>query len=187
MRYVPRALLAGGLGLAAAFLAACGASSGVLLSTNQNNSLNADLATASQACASKDAGGAENAIGSLETEVANLPGSVDSTLIQDLNNGAQAVHQLITQQCNGTVSTATDTSSTPTTTPTVTHTTSTTTSTSTSTTTPTTTTPQTTTVTTPTTPTTPATSTPTPGTTPGGSGGATPPGGTGNTGNGSGN
>ncbi len=178
MRYVPRALLAGGLGLAAAFLTACGGSSG-LLSTNENSALNGALNAASTDLLDGHCASAQKAIGSVETQVANLPGSINPTLVSDLSNGTQAVRSLAKQHCSGAVNTATHTSSTTATTPTVTHqhTTSTTT-------TSTPTTPSTPTPTTPTTPSTPATTTPTSGTTTGGGGGA-PTGGTGNTGAGS--
>lgn len=189
MRNLSPALLAGALGLAAAFLAACGASSG-LLSASEGSSLTAQLNAASHNLSRGNCYGAQNAIGQLKNEIAHLPTSIDTTLVNDLSRGANTIGELANARCTGTVGTATHTSPPIVTTPTTTHphTTSTPTSTSTTTSptpTSTPTTPQTTTPTTPTTPSTPATSTPAPGTSPGGGGGA-PTGGGGANGQGNG-
>ncbi|HWF23930.1 MAG TPA: hypothetical protein VG275_00675 [Solirubrobacteraceae bacterium] len=191
MRSVSRALLAGGLGLAAASLAACGSSSG-LLPADKASTLQTELSSASNDITNGDCVSAARVIEAVQTQVANLPGSVDPVLVSDLGRGAQTVRALAKTQCSGTVSTATNTSTSTTTTPATTHprTTSTPTSTTTTptatTTTPTITTPPTT----PTTPstTTPATTTSTPGTTStGANGGAGLPGsGTGTNGQGNG-
>lgn len=180
MRSVSRALLAGGLGLAAAFLAACGGSSG-LLSPNQASTFNGLLNQASTDVTNGNCGSALNAIGTFRTQVANLPGTVDPTLVFDLSRGADRVNALVKQQCGSTVGTGTNTgTTTPTTT---THEQTTSTSTSTSPTTTTTTTTPSTTTTTPTTPTTPATTPSTPGTTSTGApGGGAPTGGGGDNG-----
>lgn len=179
MRYVPRALLAAGLGLAAAFLAACGAGSG-LLSASEASSLNSQLGTAAADLSNGDCVSGEKLIENIETQIANLPGSVNPTYVSNLSQGAQTVRTLANDKCGATVATTPDTTSTVTTTPTVTNprTTSTSTSTTTTSTLTTPTTGTTTTPTTPTTPSTPATSTPAPGTTStGGDGGGAPTGG----------
>jgi hypothetical protein len=169
MRYVSRALVAGGLGLAAAFLASCGASSG-LLSTSQSNALTANLHQASAAVSSGECGDADTAIANLQAQVVGLPPSVNSTLVSDLSRGIQTVEALASKDCRGGVlGDGSNTTTGPAATPTTTHehTTST----------PTTTTStqgqtiSTATQTPPTTPTTPATTPTSPGTTSTGNGG----------------
>ncbi|HWC85924.1 MAG TPA: hypothetical protein VG388_05270 [Solirubrobacteraceae bacterium] len=179
MRSLSRACLAGVLGLAAAFLAACGAGSG-LLTADQASTLKTELSAASGDISSGDCAGAARLIEKVQTQVASLPGTVDPTLVSDLSRGAQTVRSLAKTQCSGSVGTGAGTTLTTTTTPASTRPTTTSTPTSTATTTtPTTTTPDTTTTPPAPTPstTTPATTTPGPGTTPtGGNGGAGLPG-----------
>jgi hypothetical protein len=137
MGYGSRALLAGGVGLAVSFLVACGGNSG-LLSSDQATNLNSQLAALSSAVADGNCGAAASAARSFSNGVANLPSTVNTTLVQNLGQGAQTVSQLAAEQCqSATTSSSSDTTSS--TTP------------STTTTTPTTTTPTTTTTTTPTT------------------------------------
>lgn len=149
MRNANRVILAGALGFAAAVLAGCG-SGGNLLSPSQANGLKSQLA---QVTAALDAGQcqrAQNLIQSFQNSADSL-GSVDQTLISNLDQGASTISQLAQQRCHATrtVTTPTTTNTTPTQTSTTTSTPTTTTAT-----TPTTTTPTTTT-------TTPTTSTPT--------------------------
>jgi hypothetical protein len=173
MGYLPRALLAGGIGFAVSFLAACGGGAG-LLSGNQAGALQNTLNQLSSAVSSHHCQQAASRGEALQTAVLNLPGTVNVTLKQDLVKGTAKATSLALKSCAKTTpqttSTAT-TSSTATSTPTTTSTT-----TSTPTTTPTTptTTPTTPTTptTTPTTPTTPTTTQPTGGVGPGGGGGA---------------
>jgi len=157
MRYASRAILAGALGFAAAFVVACGGSSG-LLSGSDASSLNNQLDSVSSALASKNCGDVSNATSQLADDVVNLPGSINSTLRNNLTQGVSTIAQLARRQCANvqpTPTTQTNTTTTDTTT-TETHTT----------TTPTTPTNTTTTPTTPTsTTTTPATTTTPPGTT----------------------
>jgi hypothetical protein len=164
MRYASRAILAGALGFAAAFVVACGGGSG-LLSGSDASSLNNQLDSVSSALASKNCGDVSNATSQLADDVVNLPASLNSTLRNNLTQGVSTIAQLARRQCANvptTPTTQTDTTTTDTTT-TETHTT-------TTTTTPTNT---TTTTTTPTnTTTTPATTTTPPGTTSTGTGGA---------------
>jgi hypothetical protein len=170
MRYVSRALLAGGLGLATAFLAACGGGSG-LLSTSQANMLTAEVNQASTYVSNGDCVSADNVLGRLQTQVANLPASINPTLVSDLDQGAATVRSLADKRCSGATGTGTDTTRSPAVTPTTTNQNTTTTSTSTT---------QTQTETTTTQPpTTPSTATTPPGsgtTSTGGNGGATLPG-----------
>ncbi len=98
MRYLPRALLAGGLGFAAAALVACGGSGG-LLSSTQAGSLNHQL---DQLAASINAGqctSAAKAAVDFSQAVNSLPGSVNSTLSNNLKQGAAAIGRLTVKDC----------------------------------------------------------------------------------------
>jgi hypothetical protein len=179
MRYLPRALRGGGLGLAVLFIAACGGGAG-LLAGGQASQLNNQLDQVSSALAQGQCGPQlQNATRNLVNAVANLPSTINTNLRQDLNQGVSTVNELAVRQCRP--ATATTATTAPTTTATTTATTATTTT-------------PTTTATTTTTPTTPAT-TPSPtGTTTGSSGGGGLSGGSGgggqalgNNGNGNGN
>jgi hypothetical protein len=177
MRYASRAVLAGALGFAAAFVVACGGGSG-LLSSNDASSLNNQLDSVSSALASKNCGDVSSATSRLADDVVNLPSSINSTLRNNLTQGVSTIAQLARRQCANVPSTPT-TPTTPTapTTTTQTH----------SATTPTTPTNTNTTPTTPTnTNTNPATTPTTPGTTSTGTGGAGVGGGNGNSSGGSG-
>jgi hypothetical protein len=98
MRYLPRALLAGGMGFAAAALVACGGSGG-LLSSTQAGSLNNQL---DQLAASINAGqctSAAKAAVDFSQAVNSLPGSVDPTLSNNLKQGAAAIGRLTIKDC----------------------------------------------------------------------------------------
>jgi hypothetical protein len=168
MRFLPRALVACGTGFAVSLLAACGGGAG-LLSGDQANSLSSQLDRVSAAVGSHDCGGASNASQGLGNAVGALPSTVNSTLRQDLSQGAATVGQLAAKDCQQTTPTTTTAS-------TATATTATTTSTPTTTTATTTTTPTTPPTTTATIPTTTGTTT----TTPSGGGGLSGGGGSGN-------
>jgi hypothetical protein len=173
MRYVSRALQAGGLGLVALLVAACGSGSG-LLSSSQGSQLTTELSQASADVTNGDCTGADTLIENVQTQVANLPGSVNSTLVSDLDQAAKTVLTLANRDCSGTVAAGTDNTPGPANAGTTTHTSSTATK------------PQTTPTTPSTTSSTPATTTPTSGTTTtGGGGGAGLPG-SGDSGEGSG-
>jgi hypothetical protein len=122
MRYASRAVLAGALGFAAAFVVACGGGSG-LLSGNQASSLNNQLDSVSSALASKNCGDVSSATSQLADDVVNLPSSINSTLRNNLTQGVSTIAQLARQQCANVPSTPT-TPTTPTapTTTTQTHT-----------------------------------------------------------------
>jgi hypothetical protein len=178
MGYAPRAILAGLLGLAAAFLVACGGGSG-LLSSDQASDLNGQLDQVSSALSSGNCSRVSNATSGFANVVANLPSSVNSALRRNLTQGADRVAQLAQKQCQA----STPPPSTTTTPKTTTQTT-----------------PKTTTQTTPTTPTntnttpttptstttTPATTSTPAGTTTTGQSGGVSPGGAGNGGGGGG-
>jgi hypothetical protein len=163
MRYLLRAILAGGLGFAVSLVvAACGGGSG-LLSSDQSSTLSGQLDRISSAVGAGNCSGASTAAAALAGTVGSLPASVNATLRNNLIQGASTVQELAQKDCHQTTSTPAVT-----TTPTQTVTTSTTAST--------TTTQSTTSTSPPTTSTstsTPATTPTTPGTTStGGTGGA---------------
>jgi hypothetical protein len=120
-----RAILAGGLGFTAAFVVACGGSSG-LLSANQAGTLSTRLEAVSQAVNSGNCSAASNAADAFNTAVGDLPPSVSTKLVQNLGDGAQTVKQLAASDCSSsttttsTPSTSTTTSTQPTSTTTTT-------------------------------------------------------------------
>jgi hypothetical protein len=122
MRYASRAVLAGALGFAAAFVVACGGGSGLLSSSDASN-LNNQLDSVSSALHSKNCGDVSSATSQLADDVVNLPGSLNSTLRNNLTQGVSTIAQLARQQCANVPATPTTTTPTNTdTTPTQTHT-----------------------------------------------------------------
>jgi hypothetical protein len=156
MRYRSRAFLAGILGFTVAFVVACGSGNG-LLSADQASNLNHQLSSISAAVAAGDCSGATAAAQQLSNEVGALGSNVNTTLIENLGQGAATVSALATRDCSRSTTTMTRTTTTTTSSTTTTPTTTTTTS-------------------------TPTTTTPTTTTSPTGT--ATNPGGTGTTSNG---
>ena len=117
MGFGSRAFLAGGLGFAAAFVVACGSTNG-LLSSDENGSLTSQLNSISSALASHQCGEVGSAAAALTNAVGNLPPSVTTTLVKNLNQGAGTVSQLAVRDCTSSTAsttTTTTTSSTPTT------------------------------------------------------------------------
>ncbi len=106
MRYVPRAILAGGLGLAAAFLVACGGGSS-LLSSGQANSLLAAFDRVGQAAGSGNCASINNATSQLNSQIQNLPGSIQGNITDSLNQWASTVGGLATKACGSTKTTTT--------------------------------------------------------------------------------
>jgi hypothetical protein len=86
MRHAPRAILAGVLGFAAAFVVACGGGSG-LLSGGQASGISDQLSSVSSALANGDCTGVTNATQNLSNEVSNLPSSVSPALRANLTEG----------------------------------------------------------------------------------------------------
>src|SRR5450755_1104884 len=119
MGYGSRAVLAGGLGFAVSFVVACGGGSG-LLSSDQASTLNGQLDTVSSAVLAGDCNTAASAARALSNAVADLPSTVNTTLVQNLGQGAQTVSQLASKECQTTETTPTTTTTT--TTPTTTTT-----------------------------------------------------------------
>ena len=98
MRYIPRALLAGGLGFAAAVLAACGGGSG-LLSAGQSSTLNSQLDAVSAAIARGHCTAAAAAAQGFDNSVANLI-SIDQTLTNNLKQASAALAQQAGPDCS---------------------------------------------------------------------------------------
>jgi hypothetical protein len=126
MRFFPRALLAGGLGFAAAVLVACGGGSG-LLSSDQASNLNDQLDQVAAAVGAGRCADAINAAAGFDATIRGLPGSINARLASNLRQGSTAIRRLAAQDCQPkaetTPTTPTQTTTTPTTTPTSTTTT----------------------------------------------------------------
>ncbi len=117
-----RAFLAASLGFAAAFVVACGGNNG-LLSGDQAGNLNAQLTSISSAVESGQCGAAAAAAQHFSDLVGGLPRNVNTTLIQNLGQGAETVSELAARDCTHATTTPTKTAtSTPTSTPTTTAT-----------------------------------------------------------------
>src|SRR6476646_6113043 len=84
MGFAHRAILAGALGFAAAFVVACGGGSG-LLSGDQANTLKSQLDQVSSELSSGSCNGVSSATNELSSAVANLPTSVNATLRNNLS------------------------------------------------------------------------------------------------------
>jgi hypothetical protein len=97
MGFTHRAFVAAGVGFAASALVGCG-SSGRLLSQPQSNQLSAQLNSVSQALQDGNCHDAENALSRFESKLAALNG-VDSTLVENLKQGASTIQQLTSTQC----------------------------------------------------------------------------------------
>jgi hypothetical protein len=119
MRYASRAILAGALGFAAAFVVACGGGSG-LLSSDQGSSLKSQLDSVSSALASKNCGDVSIATSQLADDVVSLPSSVNQTLRNNLTQGVSTIAQLARRQCANVPTTPTTQTNTTTTTQTTT-------------------------------------------------------------------
>ena len=100
MGHAPRALLAGGLGLAASVLVACGGGGKGLLSSDQASSLQGQLSQLTAALDAGHCGDAANAADALKNTVNNLPSSIDPGLASDLQQGASTVASLAQTQCS---------------------------------------------------------------------------------------
>ena len=112
MGFANRVMLAAAAGFAAAALAGCGGSSG-LLSQGDANRLNTELTNASSALNAGNCTGAAVALASFRSSVESLY-SVNQTLISNLDSGAQKIMGLALKECGR--HTDTQTATTPTTT-----------------------------------------------------------------------
>ena len=105
MRYLLRAILAGGLGFAVSLLiAACGGGAG-LLSSDQSSTLSNQLNQVSAAVAAGNCSGAANAANALSDSVSALPATVSATLRTNLIQGVSTVSELARKDCHQTTST----------------------------------------------------------------------------------
>ena len=87
MRYLPRAILAGGLGFAVSLLiAACGGGSG-LLSSDQSSTLSSELASVSSALTAGNCGGVSDATKELSNQAGSLPATVNCNSAQQPDPG----------------------------------------------------------------------------------------------------
>jgi hypothetical protein len=90
------ALLLGG---AAAFLVSCGNSNG-LLSATDGSKLSGDLDGVSSAVSAQNCGAAGQRSARLRDDVAALPSTVDSKLLQALSDGAKTVSSQASRACS---------------------------------------------------------------------------------------
>ncbi len=111
MGYGSRAILAGGLGFAVSFVVACGSGNG-LLTSDQANGLNNQLASVSSAVQAGRCGAASSAAVAFSNAVANLPRTVNTTLLQNLADGATTVGRLAPRDCQKASRTSSTSSST---------------------------------------------------------------------------
>jgi hypothetical protein len=116
-----RAILAGALGAAAAFLVACGDSNG-LLSPSDASGLNGKLNAVSAAVADHSCPRARTAAADLQGAVVSLPGAVDRRLLTNLRQGAATVAARAKRDCTRTQTQTTPTETQTTTTQTQTQT-----------------------------------------------------------------
>ena len=121
--------MAGGLGLAAAFVVACGSSGGGtdtgFLSAAESSTISGELGAISSAVSAGDCGRARQASDKLNDTLADLPASVDQKLAHNLGQGASTVKSLALSDCRAsrTTSTTSTTTSSETTPPATTETT----------------------------------------------------------------
>jgi hypothetical protein len=105
MRFANKAVLAAGLGFTVSAVVGCG-SGGNLLSSDQATQLRAQLRLASAALSAGECGSAERDISSFQKQVDDL-GSVNQTLVNNLQAGATKVERLATNECAGSTTTST--------------------------------------------------------------------------------
>ncbi len=106
MRYAPRAILAGGLGFAVSCVAACGGGAG-LLSGDQSIALSGQGNEITAAVESGNCGAAVNASAALNSDVQNLPVTINPTLRSNLSQGATTIAKLAAKDCRQHTSTTT--------------------------------------------------------------------------------
>jgi hypothetical protein len=97
MGFANRAIVAAGLGFAVSALVGCGGN-GSLLSSEQANRLSTQLEQASQDLASYNCRSVVSDINSFRSKVDALK-SVNATLIQNLDQGAQTIQTLAARDC----------------------------------------------------------------------------------------
>jgi len=98
MRIANRAIVAGGVGVAASLLVACGSGGGRLLSGYEASSLDNQLDQITVALADHDCGTARTEVAGLESYVRSLS-AVNQTLVANLEQGATTVADLLARPC----------------------------------------------------------------------------------------
>lgn len=106
MGFAHRALVAAGVGFAAAAIAGCGSSGGSLLSASQSNTLSEQLNRVTQALDESDCTAARQYLSDFQSTVDGL-GGVNSTLISDLDQGASTIESLADRDCQSVSTTTT--------------------------------------------------------------------------------
>ena len=109
MGFGSRAMMAGGLGFAAAFAVACGASGNGLLSADQSSSIQSRLSAVSVAVDAHRCARASAAAQALNNAVSDLPAGVNQTLVRNLGQGAAAIQSLAARDCQASSTTTTQT------------------------------------------------------------------------------
>jgi hypothetical protein len=108
MRALPRLILVGLLGVAAAFLVACGDRSG-LIPGSRADRLDSDLDRVQSALADQNCSAASGAVGDLQGHLGQLSSKVDADLRRRLNEGAARLARQVPRDCQATQTTETQT------------------------------------------------------------------------------
>jgi hypothetical protein len=126
MGFGSRALTAGGLASAAAFVVGCGTQSPITgaLSQSANRAIVGDLSAVSDAVSNGSCVKARSALSMLDATLSNLPSNTNAKLVTNLTQGSTTLKTLALRECHGSQPTPNTTSSS--TTPTTTSSTSTT-------------------------------------------------------------
>jgi hypothetical protein len=107
-----RALTAGGLAFAAAFVVGCGTSQiKGALSESANSAISGDLSAVSDAVSDGSCTRARSALTMLDTTLSKLPSDTNAQLVKNLTQGASTVRTLAVKECQGTSTLTTSASS----------------------------------------------------------------------------
>jgi hypothetical protein len=108
-----RALTAGGLASAAAFLVGCGTQSPIkgALSQSANRAIVGDLSAVSDAVSDESCVKAKSALSMLDATLSNLPSNTNPKLVSNLTQGSTTLKTLALKECHGSQPTPRTTSS----------------------------------------------------------------------------
>jgi hypothetical protein len=96
-----RALTAGGLGFAAAFVVGCGTSQiKGALSESANSAISGDLSAVSDAVSDGSCARARSALTMLDMTLLRLPSTTNAQLVKNLRQGASTVRGLAVKECH---------------------------------------------------------------------------------------
>ncbi|HWE59534.1 MAG TPA: hypothetical protein VG228_07545 [Solirubrobacteraceae bacterium] len=98
MGFAHRAFVAAGVGFAVSAIAGCGSSGGSWLSGAQGRNLTAQLNRVTQALDNQNCAQAQQYLADFQSTVDNM-GNVNSTLINDIDQGSSTVQSLATRDC----------------------------------------------------------------------------------------